>query len=201
MTTRVPTEDPKMLVAQAACDLVAEGGLENATLRKVAARLGTTTGYISHYFAGKEELLEAALTAALEEVSGKVARRTASATLDEWLEMIEQALPHDAESQRFWRVLVAFHAFSLNSSRLQTVLQSYAADGERRMAEMLETTLPDDVPVEDVQSLARAVWVLVDGIGTTAVTNPGALSREQQSVVIRASVDALIDRTVNRKVE
>lgn len=201
MTTRVPAEDPKALVAQAACDLVAEGGLENATLRKVAARLGTTTGYISHYFAGKEDLLEAALTAALDEVSGKFTPHAASATLAQWLDMIDQALPHDAESERFWRVLIAFHALSLNSSRLQGVLQSYAADGERRMTEMLESTLPEHVPAEEIRELARAVWVVVDGIGTTAVTNPGALSREQQSVVIRASVDALIDRTVHRKVE
>lgn len=195
MAVRAGSGDPKKLVARAACDLVAEGGLENATLRRVAARLGTTTGYISHYFAGKDDLLEAALTTALDEVSEQVGRAPKAATFDEWLVVIENTLPNDAESKRFWRVLVAFQAVSLTSARLQDVLRNYSVHGERMLAARLREELPADVPEVAVQDLARAIWVLIDGIATTAITNPGALTVQQQSLALRGAIGALIEDT------
>jgi AcrR family transcriptional regulator len=47
----------------AAIDIVAEQGLQAATVRQIAARAGVTQGLIRHYFASKEELTrEAYLT-------------------------------------------------------------------------------------------------------------------------------------------
>lgn len=40
--------------------LVAEGGMEAATVRAIAARAGVTPGLIRHYFAGRDELIRAA---------------------------------------------------------------------------------------------------------------------------------------------
>ncbi|WP_158726860.1 TetR/AcrR family transcriptional regulator [Tomitella fengzijianii] len=191
--TQATTDDPRRRVADAACALVAEGGLEHATMRRVAARLGTTTGFISHYFADKDELLQAALSAALDDVTRRVTETGASSGLEEWLGLVEQALPHDEASERFWRVLVAFEAASLVSDKLSRVLQTYAADGEWRLAELLSTALPQGLEDDAVRRTARAVWVVVDGIGTTAVTNPGALSAGQRSAVLRSSVQALIE--------
>ncbi len=193
--TRATTEDPRRRVAEAACDLVAEGGLENATMRRVATRLGTTTGYISHYFSGKEELLEAALTSALDTVVQTVTGGAAAAGLDGWLTFIEQALPHDPATERFWRVLVAFEAASLASPRLTEVLHTYAADSERRLAEVLAAELPEGTPDRDVRDLARAVWVVVDGIGTTMVINPGALDPSRRRAALHGAVQALIADT------
>lgn len=190
--TRATTDEPRHRVAEAACDLVAEGGLDNATMRRVASRLGTTTGFISHYFSGKDELLQAALTSALDEVIRAVTAGGTAAGLDQWLTLVEQALPRDAASERFWRVFVAFEAASLSSPRLAEVLHTYAADQEWRLTEVLAAELDAGTPDHTVRALARAVWVVVDGIGTTMVTNPGALSPAQQSAVLRSSVRALI---------
>lgn len=44
----------------AALALVAEGGMEAATVRAIAARAGVTPGLIRHYFAGRDELIRAA---------------------------------------------------------------------------------------------------------------------------------------------
>lgn len=46
----------------AALDLVAEGGLQAATVRAIAARAGVTPGLIRHYFTSKEELTRTAYT-------------------------------------------------------------------------------------------------------------------------------------------
>lgn len=178
-------------VARAACDLVADGGLDNVSMRRIANRLGSTTGYISHYYADKEELLEAALLAALDEVTGAVS--APPETLAEWFDTVVETLPHDERSHRFWRVLAAFQAASLSSPHLSVVLRNYAAAGEARLAEHLADLAPPKAGPGGFEVLARAVWVLIDGIGTTSAINPGVLSGDQQRVVLRAAVHALID--------
>ncbi|WP_182358624.1 hypothetical protein [Tomitella gaofuii] len=74
--------------------------------------------------------MQAALSAALDDVTTRVTAVGGSSGLEEWLGLVEQAFPHDEASERFWRVLVAFEAASLVSDKLSRVLQTYAADGE-----------------------------------------------------------------------
>lgn len=55
------SEDARRAALVAAVlDLVAEGGVETATLRAVAARAGVTPGLIRHYFGEKDGLMRAA---------------------------------------------------------------------------------------------------------------------------------------------
>lgn len=44
----------------ATLDCIAESGLQGATVRQIASRAGVTGGLIRHYFAGKDEMLQAA---------------------------------------------------------------------------------------------------------------------------------------------
>ena len=68
-------------IASAACELVADGGLDSVSMRRIAKHLGATTGYISHYYADKEDLLEAALRAALSELTAGSAPRSTTCLL------------------------------------------------------------------------------------------------------------------------
>ena len=55
------SEDARRAALVAAVlDLVAEGGIEAATLRAVAARAGVTPGLIRHYFGDKDGLMRVA---------------------------------------------------------------------------------------------------------------------------------------------
>ena len=94
--TRSDVESHRREIADAACSLIAAGGLDNVSMRRIATHLGSTTGYISHYYADKEELLEAALLSALDELT---VRSTPPPTnLDEWVDTAVAILPHDGES-------------------------------------------------------------------------------------------------------
>ncbi|CAH0338564.1 transcriptional regulator BetI [Rhizobium sp. CECT 9324] len=53
------TERRNDLIA-ATLDSISEHGLEGATVRDIAARAGVTGGLIRHYFAGKDQMLQAA---------------------------------------------------------------------------------------------------------------------------------------------
>src|SRR4051794_38603485 len=51
-------------ITRAAIECVAEGGIDGATVRRVAERAGVSTGMVSYYYATKKELIAAAIAAA-----------------------------------------------------------------------------------------------------------------------------------------
>lgn len=62
-------ERRKDLIA-ATLDSISEHGLEGATVRDIAARAGVTGGLIRHYFAGKDEMVQAAYKEMLAGMTG-----------------------------------------------------------------------------------------------------------------------------------
>ena len=63
-TLGMPAVDPaqrRAEIVEATFGLLAEGGVEAATMRRVAAAAGATTGRVTHYFDLRVELLVAAL--------------------------------------------------------------------------------------------------------------------------------------------
>ncbi|MBL9055875.1 MAG: TetR family transcriptional regulator C-terminal domain-containing protein [Rhodobacteraceae bacterium] len=74
MTERRPyrresEESRREALILAALELVAEGGLEAATVRSIADRAGVTPGLIRHYFSGKEDLTRAAYRHMMEQMT------------------------------------------------------------------------------------------------------------------------------------
>lgn len=63
----------------AAMDLVAEGGLQAATVRAIAERAGVTPGLIRHYFVTKEELTRAAFRRLMDRMTADSALTLQSA--------------------------------------------------------------------------------------------------------------------------
>lgn len=189
--------DARHEIASAACDLVAERGLDQVSLRRIAKHLGSTTGFISHYYVDKEDLLEAALLTALDELT--VASAGVPATLEEWLDTAIDGLPNDGESQRFWRVLTAFQAASLNSVRLSEMLRDYAPDRKAFLVGHLADVVPRESTESELADLAQSIFLLVSGIGTTLATNPKAFSIDQQRAMVRAASYGLIEEFVGRK--
>ena len=183
-------------IAAAACELVADGGLDTVSLRRIAKHLGSTTGYISHYYVDKNDLLEAALRSALTELTTHLG--VPSKDLAEWVDTASSIMPGNGEHERFWRVLTAFQAASLNSTRLSGVLRHYAADNEAALARHLLAVVPAGTPDAEIRALARSLFAAVAGLGTTSTISPGAFTVEQHRAVIRAAVAGLIEEFTAR---
>jgi TetR/AcrR family transcriptional regulator, transcriptional repressor of bet genes len=71
-------ERRKDLIA-ATLESISEHGLESATVRDIAARAGVTGGLIRHYFAGKEEMVQAAYREMLSGMTGTAVSAMADA--------------------------------------------------------------------------------------------------------------------------
>lgn len=103
--------DPKARdrIVQAAARSVAAHGINGASIRVIATEAGVSTGFITHYFAGKHEVMEAVLEAANARAARRVlgAIRTDLPALDRLQNAAETLLPVDPQRRQDWQVWVA----------------------------------------------------------------------------------------------
>jgi AcrR family transcriptional regulator len=176
----------------ASWDVIAEEGLGAATLRRVAAAAGVTTGALTHYFCDREALLVEALRAAHFAAGARMRRAVAAARSDRarLSAVLEEALPFDAARLREWRVWLAFWGEAVGNPRLRR-------ENEERVAEwrdLLEALVAPLVAGAATSGAASAELLsLVDGLGLRLALAPRAtLAREQ------AAARSVIDRAVMR---
>jgi AcrR family transcriptional regulator len=151
-------------IIEAAAKVVATRGVHGATVRAIAAEAGVSTGYLTHYFADKDELMVRLLRHTIEQAGQRV--QAASATGDAIARLraaTEAVLPLDAVRRREWQVWVAVWGIASPGdelgngfragwqglrSILRDLLERAAAEGRLRSgvdieyeAERLTTTL------------------------------------------------------------
>ncbi len=158
-----PSERRAELVA-ASCEVIATEGLKGATLRRVAAEAGCTTGALTHYFSDRRSLMIDALRAVHYQSGGRMAEaaKRASSDLERLQAVLLEALPLDQLRLREWRVWLAFWAESMNDAEL-------AEENARRYAEWRELLQEVVGPLtrhgaQTKHEVAHLV-ALVDGLG------------------------------------
>src|SRR5689334_21425058 len=111
LTTGVaPRSDRRAELAAAAYQVVAEGGIDNLSLRTVARRVGATTGLLSHHFADRRDLIGAALDHAAATMLARVAAVPDDA---DPVELLAAVLPTDEETLEVWRFSLSVRTASL----------------------------------------------------------------------------------------
>ncbi len=164
MPKHVDPDEKRAAFVVASWEIIAVEGLKGATLRRVAAEAGSTTGALTHYFADRRALLTAALRAAHYAAAARMLGASRRATSDserlEWV--LLEALPLDTTRLREWRVWLAFWAESMHDPDL-------ARENSRRYAEWCQMLEHVIAPlVSDAAQAREAAWDLiavVDGLG------------------------------------
>lgn len=109
MPKRVDHEARRWEISGVAAQLIAEGGLEAATIREIAQASGYSKGVVEHYFNGKDELISGALDWANRSYQQRVDRVTRGlagmASLDRRIQAI---LPLDRAVRNEWQVRLVF---------------------------------------------------------------------------------------------
>ena len=72
----VDHEERRSVIASAAADLIAEVGIEAATMKGIAVRAYVTTGAVTHYVDSKDEVILAALLLPAVQQAREAARNT-----------------------------------------------------------------------------------------------------------------------------
>jgi TetR/AcrR family transcriptional repressor of bet genes len=183
----VDRDTERKSIAEAAIGVIGTIGLDAARLRDVAAAAGATTGAVTHYFDGKDAVLEAALA----EMAARL-----SAALDEPLpkgaaprELAGYAasfLPLDEEGRLGWRVWIAFWGRAIVNDRLRRQHREVYA---RFVARLSALTGARGARARD---LADAIIAAIDGVGIRATLEPESWPPARQRRVIAALLEPML---------
>src|SRR3954452_20294269 len=116
---QIRNPEARTRVVEAAWRVVAAEGVQGATMRGIAAEAGVTTGFVTHYFEDKQELLAAVLRfnnlRAGERVVGAIGERRGLVALEG---AVDALLPIDADRRCVWQVWVASWRSTAGHERL-----------------------------------------------------------------------------------
>ena len=177
-------------LVEASWNVIANDGIENLTMRRVASAAGCTTGRISHYFSNREELLSSALNAAHDEAERRMIAIAKSALpAKERLRLVAyEGLPLDAARLREWRVWIVFWAAAASSTSLSA--QNKAR--YRGWRKLLLRLFADIGPLRksDPETRVDELLALIDGLGLRVALDSSASHRK----LARTTIDEYVAR-------
>lgn len=178
-------EDPIRRVVDAVCEVIADEGVANLSLRKVADRAGATIGLITHHFPNRDAMVQAAVEHAWEMAKKEIRWPT---TLDREVitASLEEFLPVNPSRRRQLSVWIAFWALTQTSSELQAIhrdIHTYMREKHVRWIRLLGDTL------KDARRIADALLVQCDGILVYALLDEKYWSPDRQRAIVRRAVE------------
>jgi AcrR family transcriptional regulator len=170
-------------VARAAVRIIARDGLDAATTRAVAADSGWSTGVLKHYFAGKNDLLQHALSE-LEATNAELLEAASSQPTgyQELRKALLAILTSDSDHSKVW---IAFMSRAATDPAIAAEMQRGAAAWQRRWQRILvrgqqDGSIRDDVAPEHA---AIELWALVGGLRMAALFNPNVGRRVRRGAL------------------
>jgi AcrR family transcriptional regulator len=187
MPKLVDREQRREELASALWRLVLREGIEGASLRRVAAEAGWSTGSLRHYFPTQSELLAFAMELVMQRVTARVGAHRLSGDLRETAErLVREVLPLDAERHAEAQIWLAFTARSLVEPELRE-LRDRAHLGLRSLC----TSAVELLGASDAAREGERLHALVDGLALHAVLDPATTTPARQLELLGAQLDAL----------
>lgn len=167
-------------------------GLHGTTVSSISKIAGVSTGVISHYFGGKQELLEATVRFLLQSLQDELFAQLNSeigndplTRLDAIIDANFSQFQIDESSAKTW---MAFWAQSMHQpefARLQRV-------NERRLHSNLKYSLRALLPEEMVDDAAKSIAALIDGLWLRGALSEEAIDGQHAAALCKRFLRSLI---------
>jgi AcrR family transcriptional regulator len=178
-------------VVAAAWRVIVRDGLEEATIRAVAAELGMATKAVTRYFTSKDELLLLAFDELVERQI-RLSWRTAGEidSLAAFERLIGSALPIKDEVRRGWRIWIAFLGRAVGNPALATEHRRRYDRLLRGLLDALRELARRGLIAKRRATTAEAdrLLVLLDGIGVREAVNPGSIPAARQRALVAHAI-------------
>ena len=196
MPKQVDIAAQKQMIAEAAIRVITKSGLEGTRLRDVARAGNVTTGAVTHYFDGKEAVLEAALEEIVRRTLARIdvpAKPESRGDLPAFIRRVCRYLPLDDEGCGEWRVWLAFWGRAIADERLRAIHKEYYSAFVERIAGYLKAL--DGAPQDEqaARAMADALIAAIDGIGTRATLEPDDWPAKRQKDTLTALLTPLLE--------
>lgn len=188
-TTKTQDDDPIKRIVDAVCEVIADEGVANVSMRKVAERAGATIGLITHHFPSRAAMVQAAVEHAWDK-SKKEIRWPTTLDRDEIIACLESFLPIEPSRRRQLSVWLAFWALTQTSPELQAIHQgihSFMRDKHVKWIRLLGHSLTD------ARRMADALLVQCDGTLVYALLDEKYWTPEHQRAIVAEAVDRVLN--------
>lgn len=183
----------KRHIAEAACAIIASEGMEQATVRNIAAKAGMSLGAVRHYFPTQAELFAYTMNLVKERVQARI-ESIKSAGLpprERAVRLLLELIPHDPDTSLEMEVWFAYiyhgkHADGLPDGPQDDLLQGMG----RILRELDRNGLLK--PGLDLDVETETLYALVDGLALHALVDPNRLGRERITRVLHRYLDTIL---------
>lgn len=172
-------------ILDAACDQIAEEGIDEVRIARVAMRAGASTALVHHYFSTREELLAEALMHSFELVAddrfGEEGERHGPETATEHLaRVIDESMPRAGQQEREWVLWVELWLRAVRDPELRPIAAQLYQRYREWIAEAIEAGIESgEFEPCDPGELADHAMALFDGLGLRALLGDPAMPLER----------------------
>ena len=177
---------------KATMEAIDEVGLAEATVIQIARRAGVSAGIISHYFGGKNGLLEATMRQILTDLNNAVAARrkaleddTPRAHIGAIIEGNFDRTQVTGPAAKTW---LAFWASSMH----KPVLQRLQYVNDRRLYANLCYQFQRVMPRRDARNAAHGLAAMIDGLWLRGALAPEGLDAAEARYLAHTYLDQLL---------
>ncbi|MCX7282690.1 MAG: TetR/AcrR family transcriptional regulator [Novosphingobium sp.] len=188
MPPPVDHDEKRRAIARIAADLIAERGLEAATIRQVAAIAGYSTTVVTHYFANKRAMLLAAYRHAAQSTQERFDKLAEACAADP-LSRLEILLPLDDEGRRAWRVYFQFWPMADHDPELAEEQRWWSANALSLARSALCQAYP---AIDDIERKAAMALSALQGIAMQALFDPENWPASRQQDMWQAQASLLL---------
>ncbi len=178
MTTRA-APDTRERILDAACDVIAEHGIEDVRIARIATVAGVSPPLVHYHFATREALLAEALEHSFE-LLGNI--RTTSADAEGWTAaeklgwMIDQSLPFPGMGNREWGLWLELWSRAARRPELRDVAARLYERYDGWIAEVVREGLArGEFRTHDADAVTRRLIAAIDGLGLRVVVDDPAM--------------------------
>jgi AcrR family transcriptional regulator len=159
-------------IALVTCRVVAQYGLERATIVRIAREAGYTTGMVAHYFDTKQDIIVSALRLILRRIEERLAPRE-DAALPDLLTLLTEALPVDETRYIECVFYIAFWGQVPADRRLRRINGWLHREYLRLFERCLARGWPQwrEWPVATRDEVLRSVITFINGITASTVAS------------------------------
>ncbi len=162
------------LLVDTALRLFSERGAHGATLQDVAEAAGLSKGAVTHHFATKDALVDAALTRCCEDLLAVIEgpSREGIAPVEGLRRCLEDLADARREGLPALRVLAELDALALHDPRMATELAARRGTLARAIGRQIEAAVTATGGTTAIRPDALGHWVLVTATGALATALP-----------------------------
>lgn len=195
MPRLVDHEERRRTIIETTWQLIADHGIDNASMRDIARACGYAgPGILNHYFSSKDALLLAAYRLICDNTNARIAAsRTGKRGLTALHALSWEIIPADPVTTVEARVAVAFWQRAQTEERLRQVGKSALEHWRSAiLACLAEAQLDQEcAPLPDANATAEELLNVMIGLHITSMLDPEGLSSSRQRQLIKRQIERL----------